>query len=364
MTGFIRGTKALARSAAHALALALTLVALWLALPGPAAADDNVVVFAGWGGPILKSERAYYFTAFEKATGIKVIEVSDINLAKIKTMVDSGNVEWDIVQALGLWLAQATPSGPLWEAVDYAAVPADGVPDSIKGKYGVGVQTFASTLAYNTKAFPPGKGPASWAELFDLKKFPGKRGMYNSPRETLEVALMADGVPADKLYPLDVERALKRLDQIKGDIVWWDKWPQGANLLASGEYVATETSHDVVRELIAEDSTTPIYQIWNPSPAGLMSTDYLSVPRGAKHKANAFKLMSWMLDAQHQAEHARASQIGPSNLKALDMLDEKTRESLPTYHFQKGELIPRDDSYWAANIVALSERFNLWKLAN
>lgn len=187
--------------------------------------------------------------------------------------------------------------------------------------------------------------------------------MYNSPRETLEVALMADGVPADKLYPLDVERAFKRLEQIKGDIVWWDKWPQGASLLASGEYVATETSHDVVRELLAEDSSTPIYQIWNPSPAGLMSTDYLSVPHGAKHKANAFKLMSWMLDAQHQAEHARASQIGPSNLKALDLLDEKTREALPTYHFQKGELIPRNDAYWAENIVALTERFNQWKLA-
>ena len=214
-------------------------------------ADDNVVVFAGWGGPIIKSERAYYFDAFEKATGVKVIEVTDINLAKLKTMAETGNAEWDLVQALGLWLPQMVAGGSLWEPIDYSAIATDGIPEALKQKYGVGVQTFAETLAYNTNAFPAGKGPASWADLFDLKKFPGKRGMYNSPRETLEVALMSDGVLPDKLYPLDVERALKRLDQIKGDIVWWDKWPQGANLLASGEYVASMSSHDVIRELLA-----------------------------------------------------------------------------------------------------------------
>ncbi len=327
-----------------------------------ARADDNVVVFAGWGGVIIKSERAQYFDAFEKATGIKVIEVTDTNLAKLKTMAETGNAEWDLVQALGLWLPPSASKTPLWEPVDYSVITTDGIPDALKLTNGVGVQTFATTLAYNTDAFPAGKGPASWADLFDLKKFPGKRGMYNSPRETLEVALMSDGVPTDKLYPLDVDRALKRLDQIKNDIVWWDKWPQGANLLASGEYVASMSSHDVVRGLIAQDSSTPLHQIWNAAPACIMTTDFLAIPHGAKHKAAAQKLMSWMLDANHQAAHAKATHIGPSNAKALAMLDAETREELPTYHFQKGELITRNDEFWAANFVPLTERFNLWKL--
>ena len=166
-----------------------------------ARADDNVVVFAGWGGVIIKSERAQYFDAFEKATGIKVIEVTDTNLAKLKTMAETGNAEWDLVQALGLWLPPTASKTPLWEPVDYSVIDTDGIPDALKLTNGVGVQTFATTLAYNTTAFAAGKGPASWADLFDLKKFPGKRGMYNSPRETLEVALMSDGVPKDKLYP-------------------------------------------------------------------------------------------------------------------------------------------------------------------
>jgi putative spermidine/putrescine transport system substrate-binding protein len=335
-----------------------------LATVSKARAEDNVVVFAGWGGTIIKSERAFYFDAFEKATGIKVIEVTDINLAKLKTMAETSNAEWDLVQSLGLWLPQTVASGSLWEPVDYAAVDTDGIPEALKQKWGVGVQTFASTLSYNTNSFPAGKGPTSWAELFDLSKFPGKRGMYNSPRETLEIALMADGVAADKLYPLDVERAFKRLDQIKKDIVWWDKYPQGANLLASGEYAASLSSQDVVRELLAEDASTPLYQLWNPAPAGLMSTDFLSIPRGAKHKANAEKLMSWMLNAQHQADYAKTTHIGPSNAKALDMLDPQTREGLPTYHFQKGELISRNDVFWAENIVPLTERFNAWKLGH
>ena len=82
-----------------------------------------------------------------------------------------------------------------------------------------------------------------------------------------------------------------------------------------------------------------------------MTTDFLAIPHGAKHKAAAQKLMSWMLDANHQAAHAKATHIGPSNTKALAMLDAETRDELPTYHFQKGELITRNDEFWAANFV-------------
>src|SRR5690242_5256281 len=104
----------------------------WLTLSTPAhAADDNVVVFAGWGGTWQKAERTFYFDGFEKATGIKVIDVPDVNLSKIKTMVDAHNVEWDVVQGLGMWMPQKTGSGDLWESVDYRKVAPDGVPSDL-----------------------------------------------------------------------------------------------------------------------------------------------------------------------------------------------------------------------------------------
>ena len=51
-----------------------------------------------------------------------------------------------------------------------------------------------------------------------------------------ETLLLADGVPADKLYPLDLDRAFKKLDEIKPHItVWWTSGAQSAQLLNDGE---------------------------------------------------------------------------------------------------------------------------------
>ena len=55
-----------------------------------------------------------------------------------------------------------------------------------------------------------------WADLFDTAKIPGKRTFYKwSAPGVLEIALLADGVAPDKLYPLDLDRAFKKLDTIK-----------------------------------------------------------------------------------------------------------------------------------------------------
>jgi putative spermidine/putrescine transport system substrate-binding protein len=93
-----------------------------------------------------------------------------------------------------------------------------------------------------------------------------------------------------------------------------------------------------------------------------MTTDFLAVPRGSKHKANAMKLIAWMLDAKRQAEYAKDTAVGPSNIKALDLVDAKTKEVLPSYHYQKGELVPVDSTWWATNLDNVTARWNQWKL--
>ncbi|HZS82799.1 MAG TPA: ABC transporter substrate-binding protein [Stellaceae bacterium] len=350
----------LSKRAAFALGAACGL-ALAFGGAGARAADDNTVVFSGWGGNWQKAERTYYFAPFEKATGIKVIDVPDVNLAKIKGMVDAHNVEWDVVQAIGMWIPQKSASGDLWETLDYGAIATDGIPDALKDPHGVGVATFAQILAYNTDAYPAGKRPTSWADYFDTKKFPGKRGMLNEPRYALEIGLMAEGVPMDKLYPLDVERSLKHWDALKNDVLWWQQWPQAPSLLASGELAMSLSSQARILGLLNEEKGAPVAMVWNQ---GIMTTDFLAVPKGSKHKEAAFKLIAWMLDAQRQADYAKATAVGPSNIKALQLVDEKTRELLPSYHYQKGELVALDNAWWAANLASLTERWNQWKLKN
>lgn len=336
----------------------LVVAAAFFSLSAASVAAQETVVFSGWGGSIQKAQREIFFDSFEKETGIKVIDVPDVNLAKIKAMVESGDVQWDVVQPLGMWVSQGDKEG-LWEELDYNVIDASDVPAVMVHPTAIGNSAFGMILAYNRDAFQPGKEPKSWADFWNVKDFPGRRGMHDAPRYTLETALLADGVSADKLYPIDADRAFAKLDQIKPHInVWWKKWPQVPLLLASQEIVMSFISHTRILSIIKEENV-PLAIQWNQS---LMTVDFLAVPKGTKHKAAAMKLINWMTKAKLQADLAKKTAIGPANSKAFDYVDDATKENLPSYHYQKGESIAFGNAWWAENRSAMIERWNEWKL--
>lgn len=332
--------------------------AAMLAAPVGAAFAAETVVFSGWGGSIQENQKKIFFDSFEKATGIKVIDIPGVGLAKIKAMVEAKNVEWDVVQAIGMWVPQGEKEG-LWEELDYKAIDKGGVPDALAQKHALGNSTYGMILAYNTKAFPAGKEPQSWADFWNVDKFPGPRGMFDAPRYMLEIALMADGVAPDKLYPLDVERAYKKLDAIKPKIhVWWKQWPQVPTLLGSGEIVMSLTSNTRITS-VKKTENAPAEINWKQS---LMTVDWLAVPKGAKNKANAMKLISYMNKPDLQAQLAKVAGIGPANANALDLLSEADKKDQPSYHFRIGNMTRFGDAWWAENLSKMEERWNAWKL--
>jgi putative spermidine/putrescine transport system substrate-binding protein len=337
---------------------AVTVVALGI-VPGPSLAQSqNVVVFAGWGGSIQKAQRAIFFDAFEKQTGIKVIDIPDVQIAKIKAMVDSGDVQWDVVQSLGMWVPQGEKQN-LWEPLDYKTIDKSNVPATMAGPYAIGNSTYGMIVAYNKLAFAGREEPKSWTDYWNVKKFPGRRALQDAPRYTLESALLADGVPPEKLYPLDVDRAFRSLDRIKTNVnVWFKQWPQVPVLLSSQEIVMSLMSHTRILTAVKEERA-PLGMAWGQS---LMTVDYLAVPRGARHKENAMKLINWMTNAKLQAELARDTGIGPSNTAALEFLTEAERERLPNYHYNKGESVLVDYGWWSANDERIQEQWNSWKL--
>lgn len=331
-------------------------MALCVALATPARAEETVV-FAGWGGSIQKAQRQVYFDSFQKETGIRVIEVQEALITKIKAMVESGNVQWDVVEAIGPWI----PSGArekLWEPLDYGVIDKASVAEGLAVPEGIGMATFGIVQAVNTEAFG-GKLPRSWSDFWNVAEFPGRRGLYDGARYELEVALLADGVPPAQLYPLDLDRAFRSLDRIKPNIhVWWKQWPQGPALLSSGELAASITSSTRIISAQKTDGV-PLKVIWQ---GGLMTVDMAAVPRGAPHKAAAMKLIAWMMDAKRQAEIAHLASVGPSNPRALDLLTPAEKEELPLTHLQTGELVRFGDAWWAENEEAANQRFNAWKL--
>jgi putative spermidine/putrescine transport system substrate-binding protein len=316
------------------------------------------VVFAGWGGSIQQAQREVYFDSFEKATGIKVIDVAGVSLPKIKAMVETKNVEWDVVQALGMWSKPGQAAG-YWEDLDYGTIDKSGVPEFLVRPQALGNTMYGMVLAYNANGFPEGKAPKSWQDYWNLESFPGRRGMLDAPRYTLEVALLAAGSPKDELYPLDVDKAFASLDKIKSKVdVWWKQWPQAPQLLASQEIVMTLTSHTRIHDLQQKEKA-PVAVSWSNS---LLTVDNLSVIKGCKNRDAAMKLVNWMTRPDLQAEFARKTAIGPVSQIALASLDEQVKRSLPTYHYDKGDMVAVDNDWWAAHLEKMEERWNSWKL--
>jgi hypothetical protein len=193
------------------------------------AAGKNELVFVGFGGSYQDGQTKALFEPFEKETGIKVVQTTGVDLAKLRAQQQSNNVEWDLISIPDRLRYTAVRDG-LLQPLNYSAIPnAKDVQKNLVTEYAVGCVTIPMLLTYSTKAYPGGKAPQNWHDFWDPTKFPGPRGYYNAPPYSLEFALIADGVPKDKLYPLDVNRAFKSLDRVKPAVkVWWSQFPHDA----------------------------------------------------------------------------------------------------------------------------------------
>lgn len=324
----------------------------------PAALAQETVVYAGFGGSIEAAQRKVYFDAFEKETGIKVIDVPDSGLPKIKAMVNSGNVQWDVANVLGMWVPLGAKDN-LWEKLDYKVINAGSIPGEFRSEYGIGNAAYGQILAYNSKLSGGESAPKSWADFWNTDGKPGPRGLFDGPRYILEFALMADGVAPKDLYPLDVDRAFASLDKVKSKVsVWWKQWPQVPVLLSSGEINMSNTSHARIQDIVAAEKV-PLEIVWNQ---GLMTVDWLAVPRGAKNSANAMKLIAFMSRADLQAKFAKETRIGPVNSDSLSAMTPDEQQQLPSFHYKNGEMALVNDAWWAENSDKMIQRWDSWKL--
>jgi putative spermidine/putrescine transport system substrate-binding protein len=222
----------------------------------------------------------------------------------------------------------------------------------------LGIDVFATTMAYRTDKYGD-KGPQSWADFWDAKKFPGRRALYKSPNGPMEIALMADGVEPAKLYPLDVDRALKSLDKIRSHVsVWWSSGAQSTQLLQSGEVDMLMIWN--ARAQAAIDAGTPAKIVWNQ---GLFSSDGWSIPLGSPRAELAKKFVRFCIAPERQAVFTQGLTYGPTNLKAYDHIDPKRAALLPTYPPNLKLMRASDDEWWGDNFQRASDRFQDWLLS-
>ncbi len=323
---------------------------LTLACQAAQAADS--LNFVSWGGTTQDAQKEAWAVPFTKATDIKVVQDGPTDYGKLKAMVESGNVQWDVVDVEADFALRAASEG-LLEPLDFNQIKRDKIDPRFVSDHGVGSFFFSFVLGYNEGKLGANK-PVDWTALFDTKTYPGKRALYKWPSPgVLELALLADGVAADKLYPLDQDRAFKKLDTIKKDIVWWGGGAQSQQLLASGEASMGQMWNGRVYAL--QQDGAPVGVSWKQN---LVMADFLVVPKGAKNKDAAMKFIAEATSARGQADFSNLSAYAPVNLDSVPRLDSTLAKNLPTAY--GADQITLDFAYWAKNGPDIATRWNEW----
>ncbi len=341
------------------------------------AAQAQSLTVMSWGGAYETSQVEAYNKPFAAAKGLTVNMVAADNPATpIKAMVEANNVTVDVADVEYADAIRLCDEG-LLETIDASKLPAapDGTPaaeDFLPGAVtdcAVASIVFSTVYAYDKTKFP--EGPKTMADFFDLAKFPGKRAMRKGAKANLEMALMADGVPAAEVYATletdaGVDRAFKVLDKIKKDTIWWEAGAQPPQLLADGE-VAMTTAYNgrIFAAAVAEGK--PFETVWDGQ---VYEYDLFVIPKGAPNKDLAMEYIAFATDTQRLADQAKWIAYGPARKSSGALVgmynDGKTEMApfMPTSAANLTNALASSYDFWVDRDSELNEKFNAWLVAN
>lgn len=317
------------------------------------------VVVASWGGTFQDAQREAYFKPFEELSGIKVVEAEGPSIAQVQAMVDSGNIEWDVVEVGRGDVINLERKGDYWEEIDYSLFDTEHIPEERRYKYSVDMLPYAQVIGYRTDEFP--EGPADWAGFWDTETFPGPRTMISGSGGLwpyLEAALMADGVAKEDLYPIDIDKAFDSLDNIRDSVVrWWDAGAIPAQMLTDKEAVLAVIWNGRMQALL--DAGVPVAPVWNQ---GGLFTDVWAIPKGAPNAENAQKFSAFITMALPQARLSKLIPYGSVNTDSAQYMTEEELNSFISGPAISAQMFTVDTQWWADNLDEVLERWNEWIL--
>jgi putative spermidine/putrescine transport system substrate-binding protein len=337
-------------------------IACGLALIAGAASAEETLTVTSWGGAYTKSQEKAYYEPYAKKTGIKILQDEwDGSTAKIKGMVETGQVIWDVVDVETGHALQGCEEGWL-EKFDYSALGGkEAFVDGAAMDCAVGTIVFGTIYAYDAGKFPNG-GPATMADLWDVKKFPGARALRKSPKTTLEFALLADGVAPKDVYTVlgteeGVERAFKKLDEIKPHVkVWWTAGAQPPQLLADGEVAMTTAWNGRIYDAVKNNGKN-FKIVWDGQG---MDFNLWAIPSGAKKAEAARKFVAFTVEPDVMAEQSKYISYGPTLKAAIAKVPADILADLPTSPENSKNAFVVSSEFWADHDEELTERFNAW----
>ena len=250
----------------------------------------------------------------------------------------------------------------------HAAVPSGGQAHLPGGLHecGAGTIVWSTAIAFDKTKFP-GEKPSKLADFFDVKKFPGVRSLKKTPKINLEFALMADGVPREKVYEVlsteeGVQRAFAKLDTIKDSLIWWDAGAQPPQMLAHGEAVMVSAYNGrIFNAQVKEKKAFEI--IWDGQ---ICEMDFYAILKGTKNLKVAKDFVRFATDTQRGADQASWISYGPARKSSVPLIttyhgtDIQMGPHMPTAVENFKTALLKDPEWWADNQDEMIKRFSAW----
>ncbi|GGX29413.1 polyamine ABC transporter substrate-binding protein [Streptomyces lomondensis] len=315
------------------------------------------LVVSNSGGAYSDALTKAIYEPFTKETGITVTTVN-YQSAQVIAQVKQGRPQVDLMDN-SLLIFQKMARLECLEPVDYDRlknVKGSGIPEVQLPQHAVGKNVWASLMAYRTDSLK--RAPKSWADFWNPDAFPGPRSLQSADADMpeLEFALLADGVPLDKLYPLDVDRAFASMSRIRGDVKkFWNTGALPAVLLGRKEVVATSLWGGRADELIKQGQ--PVAYQWN---GARRMTNGWGIPKGAGNTDAAYQLIDFSLRPEVQAAFAKLYSGSPVVPAAVKLLSEDDLVNQPTSPQNLKTGFDADVAWWDKNRDAVIKRWQEW----
>lgn len=329
-----------------------------LMLPSLSTAQSQTLTVADSGGPFGPAWDMAFVKPFQAEFGVKVNHIARQHYpsTEIKANVETKTYTWDVVIATLEDVYALEPLG-LLEPLDWDDPDMQELLPEAKRPSWAGMDIYTYILGFRSDKFANNE-PRSWADFWNVEKFPGRRALQKHPIGTLEIALLADGVEPSQLYPLDVDRAFKKLDQLRPHIsAWWTGGAQATQMLQSGEVDLLPLIHARAQAVI--DAGGPAKICWNQ---GIYSIQGWVIPKGNPKADLGRKFIKYCANAKRQAAWTELLSDGPTNPNAYQHIQETRKKVLPTYPDNFKLAVQSDAKWWGPNKEKVLERFNTWIL--
>ena len=314
------------------------------------------MVFASWGGAYQEAVEEAWVEPFSSATGIEVIRDTEPEVARIRAMVETGNVEWDVVTGGGETLMRGADLGLFVEITD-GMVDQGEVLDEVRNPYGVPSEIFSTVIGFSRSAFPDG-GPQTFADFWDTERFPGRRALPDRPATVLEAALLADGVAKADVYAVlsttdGFERALDKVRALKEHVAfWWSSGAQPVQALGSGEVAMALGWNGRFQSGI--DDGLDIEIAWRESVA---QAGYFMIPVGASNVEDAVRFLNYIVQPDVQARLSEWIAYGPITPASMSYIEEERASRLPSTPERIEGAVFMDIAWWAERATEASEAY-------